>query len=523
MRPDYEVAVIGAGPGGIAAAHALRQRGITDFVIIERADDFGGTWRDNHYPGLAVDIPSLWYQLSFAPNPNWSRLFAPGPELYQYLRDTAARMDLYDHLMANSPVVQQRWDDTAGLWHLHIADQRVVTARFVISSVGGYVNARATVDIDGLTDFAGAVLRPNAWDDSYDTAGRRIAVIGTGSSGVQISAAVSSTAASLDVYQRTPAWVLPKVDFDIPPAMRRVLRLPGVFPAVNAMGRMLMDVAMIAPIVHVFSRLPARLLVRLIPLYDNYCRALYRLLLRATVRDPATRAALVPGYGIMAKRPVISSAFLSALNDPDTRLITTPIERITRDGVRTTDGVEHPADLLVLATGYELWTDPETYRTGTILGAGGFDLAEYYRAHGMQSYAGTAHPRLPNRWEIVGPNGFVGFAWCDFVETMACHAARVIAETRGRGTQVATVSQDAFNRWNDLMSRRGRTAHVYFTDCNPTLNTYFVNSRRETVYHRPQTITASRLFARRGPLTDYQFTHRSAGLVARSLPKEHSA
>lgn len=522
-EPDYEVAIIGAGPGGIAAAHSLRQRGITDFVIIERADDFGGSWRDNHYPGLAVDIPSLWYQLSFAPNPDWSRLFAPGPELYRYLRDTAAQMGLYDHLMANAPVVQQRWDDVSGLWHLHIEDQRVVTARFVISSVGGYVNAKNSVDIDGLEDFTGTVLRPNAWDDTYVTAGKRIAVIGTGSSGVQIAGAVSADAARLDVYQRTPAWVLPKIDFDLPPAMRRILRIPGVFPAVNAFGRMLMDVAMIAPIVHVFSRLPDRLLVRLIPFYDAYCRGLYRLLLRATVRDPATRAALVPRYGIMAKRPVISSAFLSALNDPGTRLITTPIERITRDGVRTTDGVDHPADLLVLATGYELWTDPETYRPGTIVGAGGFDLAEYYRAHGMQSYAGTAHPRLPNRWEIVGPLGYVGFAWCDFVETTAAHAVRVIAETRNRDRQVAAVSQDAFNRWNELMARRGKTAHLYFTECNPTLSTYFVNSRRETVYHRPQTITASRWFARRGPLTDYAYTRRSAAVTARPLPKEQSA
>jgi cation diffusion facilitator CzcD-associated flavoprotein CzcO len=112
-RPDYEMAIIGAGPGGIAAAHLLRQKGIEDFVIVERGDDFGGTWRDNHYPGLAVDIPTLWYQLSFAPNPDWSRLFAPGPEIYRYLRDTASKLGLYDRLQANSEVVQQRWDDTS--------------------------------------------------------------------------------------------------------------------------------------------------------------------------------------------------------------------------------------------------------------------------------------------------------------------------------------------------------------------------------------------------------------------------
>ena len=520
-EPDYEVAVIGAGPGGIAAAHHLRRKGIRDFAIIERAGDFGGTWRDNHYPGLAVDIPSLWYQLSFAPNPGWSRLFAPGPELHRYLRDTAAKMGLYQHLIADAEVVEQRWDDDQGLWHLTFRDRPPLTSRFLISSVGGYVNAKQSVDIDGIEDFAGTVLRPNAWDDSYDTGCKRIAVVGTGSSGVQIAAALSADAANLDVFQRTPAWVLPKIDFDIPPAMRLILRVPGVFRAVNTAGRLLMDVAMIAPIVHVFARLPERVLARLIPLYDGYCRALYRLLLRAVVKDPATRAALVPHYGIMAKRPVISSAFLPALNNPDTHLITTPIERITRTGVRTIDGVEHPADLLVLATGYELWTDPETYRPGTVLGADGFDLAHYYRAHGMQSYGGTAHPRLPNRWEIVGPNGFVGFAWCDFVETMAAHAARVIDETRRSGSQVAEVTQDAFNRWNAVLARRGRTAHVYFTECNPELNTYFVNSQRDTVYHRPQTITGSRWFAKRGPLSDYHFSRRAATAVPQ--PEEQTA
>ncbi|MGW0158550.1 flavin-containing monooxygenase [Mycobacterium sp. NPDC003323] len=517
-EPEHEVAIIGAGPGGIAAAHHLREHGIDDFVIIERGADFGGTWRDNHYPGLAVDIPSLWYQLSFAPKADWSRLFAPGPELYRYLQDTATQLGLYRHLLADAEVLQQRWDDTAGLWRLTIRDRPELTARFLISSVGGYVNAKQSVDIEGAEEFAGTVLRPNAWDDTYDTTGKRIAVIGTGSSGIQISAAVSAGATTLDVYQRTPAWVLPKIDFDLPPLMRRALRLPGVLPVVNAAGRLLMDAAMIAPVVHVFSRLPDRVLVRLMPLYDAYCRALYRLLLRCTVRDSATRAALVPRYGILAKRPVISSAFFKALNNPNTRLITTAIERITRDGVRTVDGVERPVDLLVLATGYELWTDPETYRPATILGADGFDLAEYYRAHGMQSYAGTAHPRLPNRWEIVGPNGFVGFAWCDFVETMARHAARVIAETRSRGAQVAEVGLDAFNRWNAVMARRGKTAHLYFTDCNPGLRTYFINSRHETVYHRPQTITAARRFAAHGPLDDYRFSTRTVAAVPEEQP-----
>ena len=374
-EPSYEVAIIGAGPGGIAAAHLLRNKGITNFVILERGNDFGGTWRDNHYPGLAVDIPTLWYQLSFAPNPDWTRLFAPGPELHRYLCDTARRLGLYNHLQGNTEVLQQKWDDTAGIWRLAIKDQPAVTARFVISSVGGYVNAKTATDIDGVDDFVGTILRPNAWDDGYDTRGKRIAVIGTGSSGVQIAAALSAGAENLDVFQRTPAWVLPKIDFDIPPLLRRMFRLPGVIGGVNILGRLAMDAFLVAPVVHLLPRLPSRLLTRIMPLYDGWCRTLYRILLRIVVDDPATRQALVPRYGILAKRPVISSRFLPALNNPTTNLITTPIERITRTGIRTVDGVEHPADLIVLATGYELWTDPETYRPATILGSNGFDLA----------------------------------------------------------------------------------------------------------------------------------------------------
>ncbi|MGV0782509.1 flavin-containing monooxygenase [Mycolicibacterium sp. XJ775] len=517
-EPDYEVAIIGAGPGGIATAHLLRQKGIHDFVIIERGDDFGGTWRDNHYPGLAVDIPTLWYQLSFAPNPNWSRFFAPGPEIHRYLQDTAAGLGLYEHLRPDSEVIRQQWDDEHGLWRLQIRGGEPVTARFVVSSVGGYVNAKTTVDIEGVDDFTGTVLRPNAWDDTYDAKGKRIAVIGTGSSGVQITAALSAEAANLDVYQRTPAWVLPKVDFDFAPWMRRLMRLPGVVPAVNTVGRLAMDIFMVAPIVHVFSRLPDNWLRRLMPLYDGWSRMLYRLLLRAVVDDAATRRKLVPRYGILAKRPVISSAFLPALNNPGTNLITTPIERITATGIRTTDGVDHPADLLVLATGYELWIDPETYRPDTIVGPNGFDLAQYYRAHGLQSYAGTAHPRLPNRWEIVGPLGFVGFAWLDYVETVAAHAVRIIHETRRRGAQVATVSQDAFNLWNERMRRDGRVAHLYYT-ATSGLNSYFVNSQYETPYYRPQTITGSRQFARHSPLSDYQFTN----VRVTALPEEQPA
>jgi cation diffusion facilitator CzcD-associated flavoprotein CzcO len=514
----HDVAIIGAGPGGITAAHLLQRAGIDDFVILERADEVGGTWRDNHYPGLAVDIPSLWYQFPFARDPNWSRLFAPGPEIQRYLRAVAADVGVYRHLQTGAEVTRQVWDDAQGVWRLQIADGRTVTARFVISAVGGYVNAKPDIPIAGIGDFTGRVMRPTDWDDSYDVSGKRVAVIGTGSSGVQIAGALAPVAGHLDVYQRTPAWVLPKVDFDITPRLRRLLKLPGVLAGIDWAGRWLMDLLLVGPLVHFWWRLPDRALVRLIPLYDAYCRALYRGLLRSTVRDGETRRKLLPRYGILAKRPVISSAFLPIFNRPETALVTTSIERITPTGVRTADGVERPADVIVAATGYELWTDPETYRPGTIIGRDGLDLAEQYRTHGLASYAGSAYPGMPNRWELVGPLGFVGFAWFDYLETVASHAVRIITEARRRDAQVAEVTPAAFAQRNEKLERQGKAIRLYLTACNPGLRTYFVNSLGQTVYYRPETIAASRRFSRTSPLEDYAFSSRTdAASVASAL------
>lgn len=514
----HDVAIIGAGPGGITAAYLLKRAGIDDFVILERADEVGGTWRDNHYPGLAVDIPSLWYQFPFARDPNWSRLFAPGPEIQRYLQQVAADVGVYRHLQTGAEVTGQVWDDTRGVWRLQIADGRTVTARFLISAVGGYVNAKPDIPIAGIGDFAGRVMRPTDWDDGYDVAGQRVAIIGTGSSGVQIAGALAPVVGHLDVYQRTPAWVLPKIDFDITPRLRRLLKLPGVLAGIDWAGRWLMDLLLVGPLVHFWWRLPDRALVRLMPLYDAYCRALYRGLLRITVRESAIRRKLLPRYGILAKRPVISSAFLPIFNRPEVDLVTTPIERITPTGVRTVDGVERPADLIVAATGYELWTDPETYRPGTIIGRDGLDLAEQYRSHGLASYGGSAYPGMPNRWELVGPLGFVGFAWFDYLETVAAHAVRVITETRRRGAQVAEVTLAAFDRRNEKLQRQGKAIRLYLTACNPGLRTYFVNSLGQTVYHRPETIASSRHFSRTSPLDDYAFSSRTeAAPVATAL------
>ena len=210
-EPDHEVAVIGAGIGGIGMAIALRRAGIDDFVVLERASDIGGTWRDNTYPGIAVDIPAQAYQFSFELKPDWSRVFARGAEVKAYIDHCADRYDVRRFVRLDSEVLSREWDEEASLWRLSLPGGRSVTARFVVSAIGAFVNPKPPA-IDGLESFDGPVLRSAAWDPSVSLDGKRVAVIGTGASALQIIPKIARRVARLDVYQRTPIWVGPKLD-----------------------------------------------------------------------------------------------------------------------------------------------------------------------------------------------------------------------------------------------------------------------------------------------------------------------
>lgn len=352
---DFEVAIIGAGPGGIAAAHYLLRQGVNDFVILDRADDFGGTWRDNTYPGLSVDIPVLCYQLSFARTGGWNKLFADGADIQRYHLSVAEKLGLRKHFQGNSTVTAERWNEDGDHWELIIAGKPAIRARYVISAVGGYIDTKAGPGIPGIEDFRGRIMRPNAWDHSYDHADKRVAVIGTGSSGVQIAPAVAETAASVTTFQRTPAWVIPKPNPDLSPRAQRILNAPFVLTVINALIVASMDVAEFV-LFHLLPLLPESVLRVLIPRYDAMARRWYRNLLRDTVRDPKLRDALMPGYGILARRTILSNDFLQAVDAGAVKLVTEPIVRATETGIETADGSHHDIDLLVLATGYEIYT-----------------------------------------------------------------------------------------------------------------------------------------------------------------------
>lgn len=508
VLPECEVAVIGAGPGGICAAVLLKQRGISDFIILERAKAFGGSWRDNSYPGIGVDVPGFTYQYSFARNPKWSRVFPRGAEVLQYHLDVADRFGLTEHTRFGTGVRKEVWDDANGWWTLHLDDGSTLTARFVISAVGAYLNPKDDPGIPGMADFTGTVLRPASWDHSYDLTGKRIAVIGTGASSVQISPAIASKVAHLEVYQRTPVWCLPKPDIAIGKPAQWLLATRGVGAALSVIAHLLVELAL-----RFVYQTPAWLFRPTAGAGDRLARLLYRGYLRVVVRDKTTRAALAPHYGALGKRPTLSNTFLRTFNRDNTELVTAPIETVTADGIRTTDGIHHRTDAIVLATGYELFSDPESYRTGTVVGRDGFDLGEFFAANKLQAYQSVSLPGLPNRWILVGPYSWIGTGWHALVEITSSHAVNVIAEARRRDAPIAEVTLAAHVDYDRMIRRQGANIAYYFTELNKGLRTYYVNSDGDMPYIRPTSLFGAQRASRHVDFAAYRFTQAPLRLV----------
>jgi cation diffusion facilitator CzcD-associated flavoprotein CzcO len=514
-HPGVEVAIIGAGPGGIAAAVKVAAAGIDDFLIVERADDFGGSWHENHYPGLSVDIPAIAYQYSFARNPNWSRVFPRGAEVKRYHVEVAKRFDLYRRVRFNTDVVCEQWDDAAAMWVLHTRAGEFITARFLISAVGAFIRPKADPGIPGWQAFEGKLQRPAAWDHDYELGGKRVAVIGTGASAVQIIPAIAPKVEALTVFQRTPVWALPKPDYRISKSLQRMLAVRGVQPALHGVALGIVDLVLRA-----VSGLPQPVIRPALAGFDQTTIAAYRRYLKRVVSNPNIVAALAPNFGVAAKRPTLSNHYLQTYNRPNVELVTIPISEITTHGIRTRDGREHCVDVIVLATGYEVFSDPETYRPGTILGRDEFDLADYYRQHGLQAYQSVAVPGLPNRWTLVGPYSWTGSGWHAFVEMTADHAVRAISEARRRRAARVEVRQAVHNTYHDMIVRRSRALRYYFNDLNGHVPTYYRNSHGDSTYVRPTGFFSASRANRTFSFDDYHYEQARDGA---SLPVQRWA
>lgn len=387
------VVVVGAGFAGLAAAALLRRGGEHDVLVLERADQVGGTWRENTYPGAACDIRSDLYSFSFAPNPGWRHLYAPQPEIQDYLVRTVEREGLGPHLRLRTEVLEASWDEGTHLWRLRTS-RGAMTAEVLLCGAGPLVDPRWP-DLPGLASFTGPRFHSAAWDHDVALDGLRVGVIGTGASAAQLVPHVARSAAHLTVFQRTPPWVVPRGDHGTSALRRRAFaRLPWL----QRLSRTL-----------VFRR---NELTHLALAHRRVGRVLERVSLAhldRQVPDPDLRRRLTPGYRLGCKRLVVSDDYYPALTRPDVELVTDPVTEVTPSGVRTVDGTgtgtHHALDVLVCSTGFHATRPPVARR---VRGRDGRTLAEHWDATGMQALRGTAVHGFPNLFYLVGPNTALG-------------------------------------------------------------------------------------------------------------------
>lgn len=493
-RPDHLVAIIGAGVGGLGVGIGLRRAGITDFVILERADGVGGTWMANTYPDVAVDVPGIVYQFSFEKNPDWTRTFPKGAEVRAYIERLVAKYDLLSHLRFRHDVVLRQWQEDQQWWLLTMADGSTLTAKYVVTALGAFVEPRVP-DIEGIDSFEGKVIQTQRWDHDYDFTGKRAAVIGTGATSVQLVPQLAEMAEHVDVYQRRAIWVFAKPDFAIPRPVRTLFRLaPFLQSAIRGIVAAAVEIGLVG--ITVYGKQVAPL--TLIPNWA--CRAF----LFTQVRDRRLRRKLTPKYGFGCKRPSVSNVYYKTYTRDDVDLVTDPIARITPTGIETRDGVHRPIDVLVLATGFEMSQSPEPFRRRPVRGRNGFDLADFYENNRAKAYEGVCMPQLPNHFMVFGPFSWSGSSWHVMVENAVRIITRVIAEAERRGATATAVSERANDRFFEFISERGKETLMHGKACI-NANSYYIDKHGDFGFLRPTTAYQSTRASKTFPLSDFEF------------------
>jgi cation diffusion facilitator CzcD-associated flavoprotein CzcO len=492
MPPTFDVAVVGAGFSGIGAAIALSRAGIERFVLLEAGSGAGGAWHWNTYPGVAVDIPSFSYQFSYRQRPDWSRVYAPGGELKAYAEDCVDHYAIRSRIRFDTTVTDATWDDAEWLWTLATAGGDSVTARHVIGATGVLTKPKPP-EIPGLEDFAGTALHTARWDPSVDLRGKRVGVIGTGASAVQLVPTIAPEVEQLTVFQRTPIWCLPKVDGTMPGAVRAGLRrFPGAQRAMRLASQSYVELTF--PIAaHYASVIPMAAATE----------RLARHHLRRQVRDPAVRDKLTPRYGLGCKRPGFSNDYLRAFNRPNVHLETAPIAELTAAGVRTADGEERAFDVLVLATGFKTF-EPGNMPPFPVRGSSGADLEAFWTANRYQAYEGVSVPGFPNFFTVLGPYGFNGASYFTLIENQSRHIVRCLQRARDLDATRVEVTPEANDRYfAEMLGRRHR--QVFFQGTCAGSNSYYFDAHGDVPFRASTTPEAAWRSAR-FDLADYSFS-----------------
>lgn len=439
LPTHVDVAIVGSGFAGLGMAIKLKQAGRDDFVVLERADDVGGTWRDNTYPGCQCDVPSNVYSFSFAPNPRWSRTFAPQQEIWEYLRAVTERYALRPQIRFGAELTNAAWDDAAQRWTVETA-RGTLTARVLVGAMGA-LSQPAIPDLPGLDRFGGEAFHSAAWNHDHDLTGRRVAVIGTGASAIQFVPAIQPQVGQMTVFQRTAPWIMPRRDRRVRPRERGLFKLlPAAQQAVRSAvywGRELTVLPFMRP--RLLGRIPEQMA---------------RAHLKRSVADPELRARLTPDYAIGCKRILLSNEWYPALQQPNVEVVSDGIAEIADNGVITRDGRLHEADTIIFGTGFHVTDMPFVER---LRGRGGKLLGELWREQGMAALRGTTIAGFPNLFLLVGPNTGLGHNSIVFmIESQLTYALDALARTEQAGAAVFEPDAAAQRRWNERLQAKMR-------------------------------------------------------------------
>jgi len=476
--------IIGAGFAGIGMAVALQRAGVHDFVLLERSHDVGGVWRDNSYPGAACDVPSHLYSFSFEPNPNWSSTFAPQAEIHAYLQHCARKYALAPHIRFGAEVASARYDEDRAQWHVTLTDGSTLCAALLISGTG-QLSKPAMPRIPGLDNFKGHAFHSARWDHSYPLAGKRVAVIGTGASAIQYVPAIADKVGKLTVFQRSPAYIIPRPDRPYGSLSKVVFRhLPWAMKLHRAA---------------IYVRYEARALAftRLHGLMRYAVGRPFQRLLARQVPDAALRAKLMPDYPIGCKRLLLSSEYLAALSKPNVELVTDGIRRVTEHGIETVDGAHHTVDAIVYGTGFAA---TEFLSPMRITGRAGVDLNDAWR-RGAQAYLGLTVPGFPNFFMLYGPNTNLGHNSIVYMlESQIAHIMRCCKAMRAASASAIEVDAHRYRRFN--VGIQQRLANSVWSGCK----SWYVDENGHNSTNWPGFTLSYRWLTRHSSMNAYRFT-----------------
>jgi cation diffusion facilitator CzcD-associated flavoprotein CzcO len=431
------VAIVGSGFSGIAMARSLKKAGHDDFVILEKGNDVGGTWRDNTYPGIACDVPSNLYSFSFALNPNWTRSYSGGREINDYIRATTKKLGLLKYIRFNTRVNSAAWDESEQLWRLETS-AGPLTAKFIVGAMGPLSEPQIP-DLPGIENFNGPAFHSARWDHSVDLTGKRVAVVGTGASAIQFVPEIQPLVKELHLFQRTPPWIMPRSERSLTKFEHKLYRyLPFTQKITRGLVYSFLEM-------RVIGFVKQQQLMRI-------AQVVAKANIRRHIKDPELRKKVTPSFLIGCKRVLMANSYYPALTQPNVEVVTDGVAEVRENSVVTHDGIEREVDVIIWGTGFHVTENPEW---DNLVGRDGRSLSATWAERGMESYLGTLVPNFPNSFMIIGPNTGLGHSSMVYmIESNVDFVMRALTHIDNSGAGSGEITRRAVDEFEDEINSR---------------------------------------------------------------------